>query len=1159
MDTEKNCTDRKPNSQCNLRRLTVIGFVFVMLLGITGCYDGSSGGTAPDVTASKVASDGSSNTPANHTDSVSGFLHAPGKETPFSSWCTACHGTDLTGDLGPSCTTCHEQVWTETSPPSSGGGTSNVPSNHIENVSGFLHAPGKETPFSSWCTACHGTDLNGDLGPSCNTCHGQVWTETSPPSSGGRTSNAPSNHTDNVNGFLHASGKDTPYSNWCTACHGADLTGDLGPSCTTCHGQIWTETTPPSSGGRTSNAPSNHTDNVNGFLHAPGKDTPYTSFCSACHGADLTGDTGPSCTACHAQVWTETTPPSGGGGGSGSTDGQALYTANCAGCHGADAATIQDKSVSGINAAIANINSMTGISLSATEIQAISDYLTGNTGGGTGGDPGGPPTSHTNSEDGIMHAPGNDMPYTNGCTACHGPTLDGGAGPSCTNCHGVEWSESPPSGGDTGTGGSSEGQTLYSTYCAGCHGTTGSSLTGRTVNQISTAISNVSSMNNIALSLTELQAIADYLAADTGSGTGGDTGGGSGTVDGQALYDANCALCHGADAATIQDKSVSGITAAMSSIGSMTGINLTTTEIQAISDYLTGNTSGGTGGSGGLPASHTNSEEGVLHAEGNDTPYSSGCTACHGTTLQGSIGPSCFACHGVEWSESAPSGGDSGSGSGTTDGQALYTANCAACHGATGSSINNNSASGISSAINNIGSMNNISLSSTEIQAISDYLTGNTGGSTGGGDTGGLPSNHTNSEGGVLHASGNNYPYTNGCTACHGSTLQGGAGPSCFACHGVEWNESAPSGGDSGGSSGTTDGQALYTANCAACHGATGSSINNNSASGISSAINNIGSMSNISLTSTDIQAISDYLTGASSGSGTGSGGSGTTDGQALYTDNCAACHGSTGSSINNNSASGISSAISNIGSMSNISLSATEVQAISDYLTGNTGGSTGGGDSGGGLPSSHTNSEDGVLHAPGNNYPYSNGCTACHGTTLQGGIGPSCFACHSVEWNESQPSGSDSGSTGSGGTTTDGQALYATYCGACHGTSGANINGRTASAISSAIANIGSMSNISITSAEIQAIADYLAGSTGGSTGGDSSSGGLPSNHTNSEEGAMHAPGNNYPYSNGCTSCHGSNLQGGIGPSCYSCHGQEWIESGSGGSSDGGGSEEDD
>ncbi|WP_455201952.1 c-type cytochrome, partial [Kaarinaea lacus] len=290
MDTAKPNNHRNSNCQFDFFPFLVIGFAFVVSVGITSCFDSGS------------------------------------DSTPLVA---------------------------ETSKAGGSGVSSTAPSNHTDNVSGFLHAPGKDTPFTSWCTACHGQNLQGDLGPSCTTCHDQVWQETTPPSSGGRTSNAPANHTDSINGFLHALGKYTPYSRWCTACHGQDLEGDVGPSCTACHSVIWTETTPPSSGGRTSNAPSNHTDNVSDFLHAPGKTTPYTSFCTACHGTNLAGGTGPSCFACHGQLWTETTPPSSGntGGSGGTLDGQALYNANCSACHG-DGSAIVNNTASGITNAM---------------------------------------------------------------------------------------------------------------------------------------------------------------------------------------------------------------------------------------------------------------------------------------------------------------------------------------------------------------------------------------------------------------------------------------------------------------------------------------------------------------------------------------------------------------------------------------------------------------------------------------------------------------------------------------------------------------------------------------------------------------------------------------------------------------------------------------
>ena len=72
----------------------------------------------------------------------------------------------------------------------------------------------------------------------------------------------------------------------------------------------------------------------------------------------------------------------------------------------------------------------------------------GNSGGSGGGGGSNPPPSHTESEDGVLHAPGMDYPYTNQCTNCHGVTLLGtDEAPSCYSCHDREWKEYLPAGG----------------------------------------------------------------------------------------------------------------------------------------------------------------------------------------------------------------------------------------------------------------------------------------------------------------------------------------------------------------------------------------------------------------------------------------------------------------------------------------------------------------------------------------------------------------------------------------------------------------------------------------------------------------------------------------------------------------------------------------
>jgi hypothetical protein len=71
--------------------------------------------------------------------------------------------------------------------------------------------------------------------------------------------------------------------------------------------------------------------------------------------------------------------------------------------------------------------------------------------------------------------------------------------------------------------------------------------------------------------------------------------------------------------------------------------------------------------------------------------------------------------------------------------------------------------------------------------------------------------------------------------------------------------------------------------------------------------------------------------------------------------------------------------------------------------------------------PAGHTEDNGGVLHKPGKNDPLKN-CTTCHGATLRGGVGPSCFDCH----NNNDHTSNRSGAMHLGGSTST--------CVNCHG-----------------------------------------------------------------------------------------------------------------------------
>ena len=59
-------------------------------------------------------------------------------------------------------------------------------------------------------------------------------------------------------------------------------------------------------------------------------------------------------------------------------------------------------------------------------------------------------------------------------------------------------------------------------------------------------------------------------------------------------------------------------------------------------------------------------------------------------------------------------------------------------------------------------------------------------------------------------------------------------------------------------------------------------------------------------------------------------------------------------------------------------------------------------------------------------------------------------------------------------------------------------------------------------------------AGGTDAATGQDTA--GQPPDHTENQNGVWHRTGKENPLAN-CVACHGSDLRGGSGPSCYTCH----------------------
>ena len=277
------------------------------------------------------------------------------------------------------------------------------------------------------------------------------------------------------------------------------------------------------------------------------------------------------------------------------------------------------------------------------------------------------------------------------------------------------------------------GTTLYSSYCAGCHRPLATSAKlGRTVEQIQTSITTVSSMSFLSsLSSGQLQDIANALAATS-------TPTPTIILDGPDLYAGNCAGCHNQLASTTKPgRTAAQILNSITTVSVMNSLSLTSQQLQAIADALPF-----------IPTpTPTPTPNPTLNGA---TLYSTYCASCHNTLastskpgrtalqIQNSITSvssmnslSTLSSTQVQAIATAmavaptpiPTPNPTPTPTPTLNGATLYSTYCASCHNTLASSdVKTSSASKITGAISEKSEMRSISLSSTQIQAIATAL-----------------------------------------------------------------------------------------------------------------------------------------------------------------------------------------------------------------------------------------------------------------------------------------------------------------------------------------------------------------------------------------------------------------------------------------------------
>ncbi len=531
------------------------------------------------------------------------------------------------------------------------------------------------------------------------------------------------------------------------------------------------------------------------------------------------------------------------------------------------------------------------------------------------------------------------------------------------------------SGQNPGNGGPN-GTTLYASDCAVCHGDlANSNIPGRSADAIQTAIDqNLGGMSIYAnLTTAEIQAIAAVLPVPQPTDP-------TQPVDGTTLYGNMCASCHSALASTtIQGNTASAIQSAIDqNVGNMGFLStLTTEEVQAIADVLPGAT----------PVDPTQPIDGA-------TVYSNSCASCHGalasTSIQGrtassiqsaidqNIGNmgflSTLTTEEVQAVADVLPAATPVDPTQPVDGTALYTSECAGCHGTLANTNKpGRTATDIQSAIDqNVGNMGFLStLTTEEVQAIADVLPA------------APPVDPTQPVDGAAL-------YSTSCASCHGTLADtnkpgrtataiqtaidqnvGNMGfLSTLTSEEVQAIADALPAAPPVDPTQPVDGAALYSTSCASCHGTLANTNKpGRTATAIQTAIDqNVGNMGFLStLTTEEVQAIADALPAAPPVDPTQP-----VDGAALYSTSCASCHGTLADTNKpGRTATDIQSAIDqNVGNMGFLStLTTEEVQAIADVL-----------------PATN-----------GNSGPDYSDCTACHAQPPNGTSEPNIDGAHSA------------------------------------------------------------------------------------------------------------------------------------------------------------------